>query len=378
MADPAVQVLEQLVAALQGLQGNQAVAAAGNTMKLQPFSSGTGADFLSWRHHFNIVRVHNGWNDQSQRRHLAAAMQGTASQMVRDIPYDGPDFQRAQNPLNINHLLTQYEGRFISASESHMAITQFETASQADLESVLVWHGRLRELFQRSHPNVPWENDQRLIRKFTFGLLDAKVQEFVLDSNPQNYNQALEMASNKTATRNVLAANKSSSSKQVSTISADDMDDAQMHVFRKGNGGRQWQPANNGGRCFSCNRPGHFRADCPLRRRIVRFGNSRGFRFRSQQQQQPQQQNDTYAARQQRVSSKTVNSMTGDELDNCLNAMTADDIEVLLDQNLDDHVLAALASKHDLDIEVNPEDKPLSCQMDADFASFFGRQSPEN
>lgn len=173
---------------------------------MDSFSSGLAEDWLAWRSNFLLTRDINGWNHQRSRRELAASMTGVAKQRTAAIPInDGLLAAVGNNPAdaaNVQALLDAYEAVFVVAAESDLARSNFLAARQGSEESLLDWHSRLRQLYQRAHPNLnPGQIDasRDLREAFMENMKDARIGKDIWRRRPANYQQALEWASDAAA-----------------------------------------------------------------------------------------------------------------------------------------------------------------------------------
>ena len=172
-------------------QGGQNPAAQPVTARLSPFTSGEGAEWVSWKRTFITICEMSGWNEERKRQELACAVQGAAQEQVADIDYRVGTLQE---------LLGRYEARFIPVAMSSAAKGEFRIAKQRSDETILTWHSRLRALYLRSYPDRDPETDSDLIDKYIQGLADRAVAFHVYDQRPDTYAKALQLVQSRTAT----------------------------------------------------------------------------------------------------------------------------------------------------------------------------------
>ena len=170
---------------------------AGTDKRLTPFSSGEGADWIAWRRNFVAVWRLKGWTEDVGKAQLIAAMEGAACRMVSDIPVDAPEGRPA---ITATRLLELYGDRFLPPAQSRLARQGFKDAQQRADESITAWHTRVRELYQRAHPEADMENAVELVERFILGLYDSKVKEYSFLGQPTTMAQALTKASDAAAT----------------------------------------------------------------------------------------------------------------------------------------------------------------------------------
>ena len=253
MAHAAEEVIPGLnQAQVQALVGAITTAMGGRGgRKVSSYTEATPSSWLVWKKHFRTVAEINEWGDLRQRREAAAAMEGQAGRLVRDI-----EVNPAAGGRNIDQLLTLYENQFMPASESDLAIAAFEAASQSPEETPILWAARCRELFQRAYP-AGGLDDRALINRFTVGLADREVALYVHEDAPATYNAASEAAQRKTASKQFIQAQWKNTG-----------------VGRKGfhsigiegsNGGQEVAKKRNNPNivCHFCKGRGHIQRNCP-------------------------------------------------------------------------------------------------------------------
>jgi hypothetical protein len=250
-------VIQQLINLNAGMADLRAPRQRVALKKLSLYSSGDGTEWLTWRRNFEQVRLLNGWNDLQSRRQASSSMEGIAARAVQAFP-PVPLNQDPNNPFTIDMLLAQYEAVFLPAAESSLSRAAFHTARQAEKETVLLWHSRLRELFTRAYPGVETEPSLLLKQQFTLNLADKTVRVATFDHLPANYAEALEFAHNKAASNAIMAERdmvlgKVQTAPSLGAVGPGPFDNissataAGMTVI-----------------CHFCEKPGHIRPACPL------------------------------------------------------------------------------------------------------------------
>jgi len=199
-----------------------------------------------------------GWDDLRKRRELYAAMAGAAAKAVADLPVEDPMPPPAGwIPLTFEAVLASYEGRFVTTAASDTARAEFSTARQMPSETILEWHGRLRDLFQRAYPTGEVDqgaSGQLLRDRFVQGLDNTSVREYTLDQRPANYVGCLEAAQNKSATLLILNGNKAGrAAHSIGAVSADNS-----------------RPPRNQS-CFFCQELGHFARECEMLNKAKKY-----------------------------------------------------------------------------------------------------------
>ena len=157
------------------------------------FSNSKGEDWLSFKRAFLNHRRAHRYDDWTSRVVLAACMRDAAAAAVLNVRVEGIPGIR----VNFDDVIREYEARFLPASASALAQTKFESAVQMKGETVLSWHSRVRDLFERAYPN---QRDQTvLVRRFALGLNRIAVRNRVLRGGMDNFDAALDLAQSEMA-----------------------------------------------------------------------------------------------------------------------------------------------------------------------------------
>jgi len=203
--------------------------------------------WLIWKRRFHAIAAVHGWTDEQRRRELFIGMTGDAAAAVCDID--------SSHYLTFEDELAEYDRRFLTTAASDAARAEFGAARQLPGESVLTWHGRLRDLYLNAYPQARIDvgtGGQILIERFVLGLESTPVKEFVLSFRPSTYAGALATANQKVAALQMLATDKGS---------------RRIHALRKPNptGTSSSNSSSISGvrfQCYACGGP-HFKRDCP-------------------------------------------------------------------------------------------------------------------
>ena len=229
--------------------------------KLNSFSNGQNEDWLVWKHHFQQCRRLNRYTEEEARLALAAAMQGRAAAAVMDIPVVVAN-------STANQLLREYENRFLPASASQLSRVQFEQVSQGPKETILDFHARLRQLWNKAYPDL--QDDTMLIRKFSLGLRRADVRRQVIRTNPATYGAALEAAQNEASVAQVCSVTETGAG------AAEPMEIGAVLKKRFGGGKKVatmdkkraytsgGSTGKKNGPCHFCGKSGHWKNECRL------------------------------------------------------------------------------------------------------------------
>ncbi len=244
--------------------------------RLPTFSSGLPDDWVAFLLTLeNCFRL-RGWfeaggdNEERRKNNLVAAMEGTAARAVSHIDPEVFPGAAPTAPYTYDQLKAAYAAVFLPAAASHLAMTQYNVARQADTEPLLAWHTRLRELFSRAYPNAEANTSLGLINRFILGLAHPVVRDRTWDAHPDTFQNALNTATSKAAGVIVMqqAATGSNRRNQGSVGSLGlglEVAGAVSNPPSVGavDGGRGRRRRGAGNTCFNCGSPDHFKRDCP-------------------------------------------------------------------------------------------------------------------
>lgn len=271
-AADAAQTAAQAAAAAAGV-GGPAPAQRPNRIKVDTFGNESREDWLVYKHHFEQARQLNQYTQDEAKLALASAMRGRAAAAVMDLQVLDPN-------QTFGEFLESYENRFLPASASQLARTRFEQARQNKNEEILDFHARLRMLWHKAYPGAL--DVEPLIRHFSFGLRRKEVREQVVRSNPATYGAALEAAQNESSVlascRNEFGGNANGAeAMEIGSINAMKKVGKALAAMdkRRTPGLASKVEAPKGGSCHFCDRPGHWRNNCPLLDKAKRFLNGR-------------------------------------------------------------------------------------------------------
>ena len=209
-------------------------AARSSAARMTVFSSGDGLEWRTWRTNAELTQQINRWGDDRFTMEIKKAMEGGAARAIADIPLAGRTGRQ---------VLDAYQERFLPEAASRLALAEFDTATMLPSESLLAWHTRIRELFDRAYPTDVVDTSTLLIRRFTIGLLDRRIKEFVMDRNPVTFTASLDLAQSKLATFSLLDQHPNTSGSATK----------QQSMFA--------MASNNTG-CWYCGNSAHTRANC--------------------------------------------------------------------------------------------------------------------
>lgn len=246
---------------------------ASNKVKVNHFSNATEEDWLVWKHHFNQCRQLNGYTVDESKLALAAAMKGRAAAAVMDLRVLDPQ-------QTVADLIQAYENRFLPASASQLSRVQFEQVSQGPKETILDFHARLRQLWNKAYPNL--QDETMLIRKFSLGLRRSDVRRQVIRTNPNTYGDALEAAQNEASVAQVCSVTETGAA-AAEPMEIGAMIKGRINTRKKIANMDRRRPAapggstgKKGGACHFCGKPGHWKNECNLLNKAKKHMSSRG------------------------------------------------------------------------------------------------------
>jgi len=313
----------------QQFQQRMIAAVSYSGRKADVFSTADPIEWRTWRQNFEMCCEINRWGDGRARREACASMKGVAKQYTEDIPINAePTPGRPAIPAvpaiaavagapavpavpaqaaipaadgqpavpavaaqpaipavlpvagwpgipaqpavpaipvaPVAELLDLYEARFCPAADNDLARMTLRDSKQSESETILAWHARARHLFKRAYPQLTLQQlatHRDLMDTFILGLFNTEIRQETWRARPLTYALCLDSAQNCAA------------GLQVMKRAADSTDPA---VF---NMDAQPSTAAIRGRCYTCNKPGHYERDCQQRRKVQdrrRRGNGNG------------------------------------------------------------------------------------------------------
>lgn len=192
---------------------------------------------------------------------------------------------------HVEDLLEAMEARFRPPAASDLEKAAFADALQAADEDVMHWSSRIRSLYERAYPNVPFANldgDPHLIDKFTQGLHDREVRGRVMERRDNTLQAATNRALNVVAAkRNLERSDRGRSDEQrrsgIHSISSGSIsgrsgeDSRDVAAIRKGD-----RKEKKNLDCLYCGKRGHKIVDCfhmqSDRERFRKYNSSKGGR----------------------------------------------------------------------------------------------------
>ena len=167
-------------------------------VRLGEFSSTSASEWRYSRARILEAKSLNGWTDQEAKQHLKIALTGEAAGYTQDILIgDDPTDDDADDPKTFQTYIAEVGLRFISHASSRLAVSEYRKRQQKPTETINTFHGGLRELFDVAEPTKDPATDTDLIRHFSEGLVDEQVATYVLENDPQTYQEALTLAQHK-------------------------------------------------------------------------------------------------------------------------------------------------------------------------------------
>ena len=167
-------------------------------VRLGEFSSTSASEWRYFRARILEAKSLNGWTDQEAKQHLKIALTGEAAGYTQDILIgDDPTDDDADDPKTFQTYIAEVGLRFISHASSRLAVSEYRKRQQKPTETINTFHGGLRELFDVAEPTKDPATDTDLIRHFSEGLVDEQVATYVLENDPQTYQEALTLAQHK-------------------------------------------------------------------------------------------------------------------------------------------------------------------------------------
>jgi hypothetical protein len=225
-------------------------------IKLIPLSSTDGNQWVTFRRQFENAVHLNRWNDDVARRQLFGNMAFPASAYVEHIDHMSGTYR------DVNAVLDEYQGIFLSTDTQNEAVAQFNVSRQKADENILQFHNRLILLFRRAYPEVvDYNNDRRLTEHFIRGLREKKIVEQLnwreRESLTATLAQARRLHSGSVKTQDMTGVSQGLTTKADQPGGIHAIGASSVKTVRK---------ATMQDVCFYCNNKGHFSRDCPAKK----------------------------------------------------------------------------------------------------------------
>ena len=217
---------DQFVAFMDLMRNNQQPPPQRARAKLKHHTSILPSDWRDFRIRADNSRVQNEWNDQSAKRMVKAALTEAAGRRTRTVEVGGdPDAVPVPDDVKTyEEFMNELQGRFQHQSASALAIHEFNRASMRSDEDYLSWHNRLQDNFILAYPDRDSQTDRDLIRQYILGLQERVIADHLMDREPVNYQQCLELSEQKQGkllqVRQHMRARPGGGGKSSSTINA--------------------------------------------------------------------------------------------------------------------------------------------------------------
>ena len=238
----------------------------GKGKRLTVFNSTDPVEWSAWRVTFDKTRLLNGWDNDTARNQLAAAIEGPARRMIADIDTSTGTY---------TGLLNAYENRFLPEARGRISQRAFRFAKQQENEDELQFHTRLRELFCRAYPDDNINDSRILIQQYTDGLRNAIIMDYVWKNNPKSYADALEYATIQAASIANVDFSRKVNHRSVPTHHLAVMSGAAGFVE---NTSVDAMGSDGGISCWTCGDFGHIQRNCPQSAQPTSLVGARGGR----------------------------------------------------------------------------------------------------
>ncbi len=261
------EILNRVVPAAVAAAAPPQPAQGTQTRRMTVLSSSDPSEWRIWRANYEALAAANNWDAPRQRHVLRTHFDGAAFEATRGVAIT--------EDVAIPDILAALELCFVPAAASSMARSEFAHAQQLPTESLMQWKARLRNLFVRAFPQIPAADvDSDIMLKETFmeGLADGEIRGGLCDrlSHMNTIDDCLQAAQTRTA----------SSARIQKKFGTGGTGGAKLHTVGDSTAALAAAVAaatlNQLGRCWNCEKEGHFKGDCPELRRGPRSGRGRG------------------------------------------------------------------------------------------------------
>ena len=270
----------------------------GNSLNLKPLKRTDPQSFRAWRRYVTFAATENRWNDRQAITKAYGAIQNRAEALAARVPPNLPAPDSGEAVPTFQSYLDRLQAVFIPDSNQRLANQALRSAKQKAREMPNAWGQRLYDLHTDAFPDMTAqerEEDRTLIDRFIDGLIDMGMNLTLQRSNPDTFQEAINMALQERNT--VLSCARSKGHETMARLarerpglvidhkrqrspSSSSSDDDRGDVMalqqkrpryqnnRRFQGNGRPRPAQQGGlRCFMCQKQGHRFRECPQRRR---------------------------------------------------------------------------------------------------------------
>ena len=257
-----------LAAAGIGTAPRAAPAAPGDTnkstAKMPIFKKEEGEDFLIFEQKFRAYATLQKLTDENKKLNLFMALEGEAASLARIFGPNTPVF----TSNNFDAYFTELKLIFSTRAASEAAKSKFESRKQKKGENCQTYAANKMALWLTAYPT---NNDKSLlIREYIRGLTDTRVQERVVLQGSDDFQVAVNYASDMEAGFEYISTLQNTSSRQADPPRAtkaptpEEAIDlsamlAAVKTLQRDRFGRYVQNDN----CHKCGQSGHWKNECP-------------------------------------------------------------------------------------------------------------------
>ncbi|KAF6202467.1 hypothetical protein GE061_004868 [Apolygus lucorum] len=154
--------------------------------KLKPRKYDGGSEWESYFRQFEMIARHNAWDENSKASSLAAALSGTALEVITEVD-DSPSY---------NDLVVALGKRFGTRHQAQRHLTLLYARVQQPKEDLRAFHQSIHDLARKAWPSAARIGaiEDVVVFHFMRGIKDVNLRDKVMSAGPKTMEEALDAA----------------------------------------------------------------------------------------------------------------------------------------------------------------------------------------
>ena len=167
--------------------------------KLSTLSSCQPNDWRAFKRRANAARTLNQWTDQEAKSMILTVGEGEAADRIQSVEIGGdPDLvPPPPDAKTYEQYMEEVQLKFQHREASSLAIADFQRCRMRSDEDFVAFHSRLSNIHKLAYPLRDQQTDVDLIRHFCLGINDRVIANYLMDQQPNRYDECLVLAQGK-------------------------------------------------------------------------------------------------------------------------------------------------------------------------------------